>query len=72
MTEETESALDRIMRAPETNSLARQSGTSLTRLELQQVGMLMEQTKNSYPAQEIPVETVEMWAPAWIGLSTLY
>ncbi|QNI37499.1 hypothetical protein [Edaphobacter albus] len=72
MAEGMELALDRILRAPETNSLAQTSGKSLTRLELQQVGILMEQTKNSYPAQEIPEETVEMWAPAWIALSTLY
>jgi hypothetical protein len=67
-----ELALDKILRAPETNSLARQSEKSLSRSELQQVGMLMEQTKNSYPAQEIPEETVAMWAPAWIALSSLY
>jgi hypothetical protein len=72
MEQGTDAALDKILRAPETNSLARQSGKSLTRTEVQQVGMLMEQTKNSYPSQAIPEETVAMWAPAWIALSTFY
>jgi hypothetical protein len=36
---------------------------------LEQVSMLMDQTKRSYPSQEIPEETVEMWAPAWIALA---
>ncbi len=29
----------------------------------------MEQTKVSYPNQEIPPETVEMWFPAWMTLA---
>jgi hypothetical protein len=41
----------------------------LTESEVEQLGILMEQTKLSYPGQEILKETVEMWAPAWMALA---
>lgn len=72
MAHETEVALDRILRAPETSALAQQSRARLTNSELSQLEALMTQTKASYPAQEIPPETVEMWAPAWMALAIQY
>jgi hypothetical protein len=72
MAEGMELALDKILRAPETNSRGLASAKHLTNSELNQLEMLMEQTKAAYPAQSIPPETAEMHAPAWIALSTLY
>jgi hypothetical protein len=69
---QTEAMLELIRRAPATNDPARQSRASLSASELGQLKALMKQTKHSYPAQEIPEETVEMWAPAWIALAEKY
>ena len=52
--------------------LVRQSGVSLTNSEVGQLEALMAQTKLSYPNQEIPPETLEMWAPAWMWLAIKY
>jgi hypothetical protein len=36
---------------------------------LDQVMMLLEQTKNNYPSQEFPEETFKVWAPFWLGFA---
>jgi len=59
--------LERVLRAPETGGLARQSGLSPKSTE--QLALLVEQTKASYPAQEIAPETMEMWFPLWMELA---
>ena len=50
----------------------KQSRMCLDDYALEQLALLMEQTKRSYPGQEIPEETVEMWAPVWATLATLH
>lgn len=72
MSQATEAMLEKVLRAPETDALVRQSGPSLNAMQIKQVAMLMEQTKQSYPNQEIAAETTEMWFPAWVALVLKY
>jgi hypothetical protein len=67
-----EAELSRVLQAPETNALAKQSTQSLNATQLKQLGELMKQTKQSFPNQEIPRETLDMWFPAWMTLATAY
>jgi hypothetical protein len=67
-----EAQLEEILRAPETNGIVRQSELSLSDTELEQLEMLMSQTKTHYPTQEIPPETLEIWVPLWIKMTEKY
>lgn len=61
--------LDKVLQARETSALVPASGRRLTDSEIDQLEMLMDQTKRNYFAQEIPPETAEMWAPMWAALA---
>lgn len=68
----TEIMLERVLRAPATGDLARPSEARLSDSDLDQLQALMTQTKAAFPAQEIPPETMDMWAPAWMALALKY
>jgi hypothetical protein len=72
MQQACEVSLERILQANETAEVALRSTAHLTPCELDEVESLMGQMKDAYPAQEIPLETVLMWAPAWAALAAKY
>jgi hypothetical protein len=72
MATKVEVYLEEILQAPKMSALQRQSHASLTDSDTNQLATLMTQTKNNYPGQEIPEETLEMWVLAWMALAQKY
>ncbi len=62
----------RAPQAPAIGAAAQQSTPRLKLTDLEQLRLLMKQTKESYPAQEVPPETIAMWLPAWMTLAALH
>ena len=62
--------------SPEAPAIGAAAQQSTPRLKAYELGaapkLLMKQTKESYPAQEVPPETIAMWLPAWMTLAALH
>src|SRR5580704_9254762 len=67
MAQGTEAMLEKVLRAPATGGLARQSSRQLTDSELDQLEALMAQMKAGYPGQEIAQDTADVWTPLWMA-----